>query len=401
MLVAAAAAGGGAACTPSGVCPDPVDGADVPETSVDASALSEQSFNVPTGPATTIPLTGCAGPGYAAAFAVGSQTFQLTLDTGSGTLAVASSSCSDCGVSPTYTPGAGAVDQHMPVSDSYLLGSWQGDIVTDSVQLAGTGAVTMNLAAITSQTGFFMATGCGAQSFAPEGIVGLGPSALARTGTDAFVTKLKQVGAAANVMAFEFCAQGGQLMMGAVDPVGAALSGPAVYTPMTASQYYSVALDDLQVGGVSLGFSATDFGVVAVDTGTSVLALPEPIFSALTSKIEGLPAFAAAFDGQTQWLGTTTCVQSSFTASELDAMLPELTLAFPGANAAAAAVTLKATASYLPATPSNGTTFYCSGVAQNPATSGTILGTSIMRAQMAIFDLDASTIGFAPQTFCN
>ena len=190
-------------------------------------------------------------------------------------------------------------------------------------------------------------------------------------------------------------------MMGAVDPVGAALSGPAVYTPMTASQYYSVALDDLQVGGVSLGFSATDFGVVAVDTGTSVLALPEPIFSALTSKIEGLPAFAAAFDGQTQWLGTTTCVQSSFTASELDAMLPELTLAFPGANAAAAAVTLKATASYLPATPSNGTTFYCSGVAQNPATSGTILGTSIMRAQMAIFDLDASTIGFAPQTFCN
>jgi hypothetical protein len=402
MLVAVAVTGGAAGCSPSGVCPDPADGSEVLEASVDSSTTSAQSFNVPSGPATTIPLTGCAGPGYAATFTVGSQPFQLTLDTGSGTVAVAAGSCSNCGVSPTYTPGASAVDQHASVTDSYLMGSWQGDVVTDSVQLAGTGSVTMNIAAIASQSGFFSDAGCGlgAVPFAPQGIAGLGPPGLARPGTDAFVTKLRQVGAAANVMAFEFCGQGGQLMMGAVDPVAAALTGPAVYTPMTSSQYYGVTLDDLRVGGTSLGFGAADFGVVAVDTGTSVLALPGPVFDALASNIEGMAAFVTAFGGQSHWLGTTACLESSFTAAELDAMLPPLTLAFPGADAGAFAVTLNATASYLVPTSSNGATFYCSGVVQNPNASGSILGTSIMAAELVIFDLDTNAIGFAPQTFC-
>jgi hypothetical protein len=396
MLVALAGAASG--CSPSGVCAGP-DGSDDP---ADAGGDYDGSFNVPPGPATTIPLAGCAGPGYAANFVVGSETLQLTIDTGSGTLAVASNSCPNCGVTPVYTPGPSATDTRMTATDSYLQGSWQGEIYSDSVQLLGTGAVTMNFAAIGSQTGFFTSSGCGlgAVPFAPQGIVGFGPTDLAKPNTDAFVTKLAQAGAASGLFAFEFCSLGGKLMFGGVDPIAAALTGPAAYTPITTSDYYGVALDDLQLGGASLGFDATDFGMTAVDTGTSVLALPSAIFDALTSQIEGAPAFATAFAGQTGWLGTTTCLSSSLTTEALDAQLPPLTLVFPSTTSGMTTITLKATQSYLPPTQSNETTFYCSGVIANQGTTGTILGTSVMHGQLVIFDLQADQIGFAPQAFC-
>jgi hypothetical protein len=336
---------------------------------------------------------------------VGSQTFQLTIDTGSGTLAVASSACTSCTVSPEYTPGAGAVDDGRQVSDPYLAGSWQGEVYTDSVQLGTSAPVTMNLVAIDSQNAFFSGAGCGLGTvpFAPEGIAGFGPSGLAVPGTDAFVTKLTTqagAGAAPGAFALEVCPQGGQLMIGGVDPTVAALTGPAVYTPMTMSSYYDVVLDDLRFGGASLGFGPSDFGPVAVDTGTSVLALPSAVFQALVSAIEGSPAFATAFGGKMGWLGTTTCVTSTLSPAEMDSQLPALTLAFPAGDGGMSVVTRQATQSYLPPTLSKGSTFYCSGIFANPLGTGTILGTSAMLGQMVIFDLAGSRVGFAPQAFC-
>src|SRR5208283_3303952 len=143
----------------------------------------------------------------------------------------------------------------------------------------GVGAATKNIAAIGTQTGFFTDSGCGLGSvpFAPQGIVGFGPPDLARPHTNAFVTELNVAGASAGVFAFEFCSLGGQLMVGGIDPIAAALTGPAVYTPMmnaaadvgdAGGSYYSIAINDLQLGGTSLGFGAATFGVTAVDTGT-------------------------------------------------------------------------------------------------------------------------------------
>ena len=399
-MILVAIAGMTSGCPGSVPCSDPVDGTDA---APDASAPESGTFDVPIGPVTTIPLTGCGGPGYAASVAVGSQTFQLTIDTGSATLAVASSACQGCGVSPVYAPGSSAIDDDTAASDSYLQGSWQGEVYTDSVELAGTGPVTMKLAAIQSQNDFFTSSGCalGTVPFAPQGIIGFGPRDLAVAGTDAFISKLNQAGAARNVFAFEFCALGGQLMIGDVDPAAAALSGPAVYTPMTSSRYFGVTLNDLQLSGASLGFGPTDFGTTVVDTGTSVLALPSAVFMALTSQVEKIPAFRTAFGDETTWMAPTTCLSSASSTADLDAQLPHLTLVFPAPGGGTSEVTLKATQSYLPVTMSNGTAYYCSGVIANPnPASGTIIGTSVMRGQLAIFDLDTNEIGFAPQTFC-
>jgi len=403
--IAAALAGAVAGCSP-GLCVTS-DGGDDPDGS---GGGEDGSFNVPPGPVTTIPLTGCGGLGYAANFTMGSEVFQLTIDTGSGTLAVASSSCANCDVTPTYTPGPTATDDQKQAMDAYLKGSWQGEIYTDAVQLAGMGAVTMNFVAIGAQTGFFNDAGCGLGTvpFAPQGIAGFGPPDLARPGTDGFVTELSQAGAASDLFAFEFCSLGGQLMVGGIDPVSAALTGPAVYTPMmnaaanlgdAGGSYYSVTLNDLQLGGTPLGYSAATFGVTAVDTGTSVLALPAAVFDTLTSQIDNNSAFVSAFGSQAGLFGTTMCLSSAWTTEEIDAQLPTLTLVFPSVFGGTVAVTLKATQSYLPPTQAGETTFYCSGILSNPG-PGTILGTSAMLGQLVIFNLDDNEIGFAPQNFC-
>jgi hypothetical protein len=367
----------------------------------DASAF-DGSFEVPLGPVATTTLTGCGGPGYAAAFTVGSQTFQLTIDTGSGTLAVASSTCATCNVSPEYTPGTTAVDDGKQTSDTYAAGSWQGEVYTDSVQLAGTSpALMIDLAAIDSQNAFFNGAGCGLGTvpFAPQGIAGFGRSDLSVSGTEAFLTKLTQGSAVPAVFAAEFCAQGGQLMLGGVDPVAGMLTGPAVYTPMSASSYYDIALDDLRFGDASLGYGAADFGAVTVDTGTSVLALPSAPFQALSSAIEGLSAFSTAFAGNTTWLGTTMCFTSSLSSDQIDAQLPALTLVVPQTGGGTIALRRKPTESYLPPTVSNGATYYCSGIYPSPV-AGTILGTSAMLGQMVIVDLVGQRVGFAPQAYC-
>jgi hypothetical protein len=213
------------------------------------------------------------------------------------------------------------------------------------------------------------------------------------------MTKAAQAAGIPDVFAVELCPQGGLLMLGGVDPVAGALSGPAQYTPMLGDSYYQVTLDDLELGGTSLGYGASDFGAVAVDTGTSVLSLPAPIFQAMAAAVEGAPAFSSAF-GMTGWLGTTSCFTSMLDASALDAQLPALTLVFPMSGGGTTAVALPATKSYLTPAVSNGMTFYCSGILQNPLGTGTVIGTSVMLGQMLIFDVDGSRIGFAPQAMC-
>jgi hypothetical protein len=363
-------------------------------------------FDLPAGRAVTVALTGCGGPGYAASFSVGGTTLDLTIDTGSGTLAVATSSCANCGVPATYAPGPGAMDDHKQVSDSYLMGSWQGEVYTDSVRLEALDAsVTMNFSAIESQTAFFGGKGCGlgTMPFAPEGIVGFGPPSLAAPGTDSFLSKLVQSGIASDVFAVELCTFGGQLMIGGVDPAAAALSGPVAYTPLAQTSYYAVTLTDMSLSGKSLGYRSADFGATAVDTGTSVFALPPGVFDTLSSTVENTAAFTNAFGSRQGWFGTTDCITAAISREELDSQLPPLALAFPGENGGTVTLNLKPTESYLSVTVgAGGSTYYCSGLyrLQGPTGASTILGTSVMPGHLVIFDLGGSRLGFAPQTFC-
>jgi hypothetical protein len=363
---------------------------------------------------TTIPLTGCPSSGYAASFTIGGQPFDLIVDTGSGDLAVASAECTNCtGVTPTYTPGATATDDGRQVTSQYGIGTWSGELYTDTVAISAAALSTsMTFAAIRTQAQFFAPSGCnfGAVAFAPQGIAGFGPTALATPHADVFMSRLVAQSLVPNTFAVELCPIGGQLWLGGFDAQAAATTADVSYTPMTASGFYSLTLDDLQLGGQTLGFGSSDFGTTIVDTGTTSLALPSTVLTALTQAITSNSVFASSFTGASgNWLvGTSTtnsCFSSPHSTSELDAMLPGISLVMPADGGGTLTITLTATESYLaPAVDTkNGTstTYYCSGVLENTAkTASTILGVAAMSAHLIVFDGAGMRIGFAPQTHC-
>ena len=60
------------------------------------------------------------------------------------------------------------------------------------------------------------------------------------------------------------------------------------WIPFTGGGSYSVSLDDLSIGGRSLGFTHRSFGTTIVDSGTSFMYLPPTIYNAVVSECSRL-----------------------------------------------------------------------------------------------------------------
>ena len=138
-----------------------------------------------------VPLSACKNARYTLAATLGTQTFDLALDTGSATLGVAAASCPDCadaGVSPMYTPGPSAVDEGTQSSAQFILGSqWSGEVFQDDVALGSQSPkVPVKMVAITSQDQFFDGTPCNSASGGLEGLVGFAPAGDLSPGTNGF-----------------------------------------------------------------------------------------------------------------------------------------------------------------------------------------------------------------------
>jgi hypothetical protein len=367
-------------------------------------AGNDAGFDAGAAPV-ALPLLGCPQEGYTAGFTIGGQPFQLVVDTGSAELAVASTGCTNCtGVSPLYAPGAGAIDQNATASVSYVSGTgWSGEIYQDTVGLQGFAtSVPVDFVAIDSQSGgFFDFEGCsfGDVPFLTEGIAGFGPAALAESGTEEVVAAFAQ-GGVPPTFAVALCSMGGSLWLGGYDP--ASVTAPPVYTPLVAADYYEVTLDDLQVSGASLGFGASDFGPVVVDTDTTEFELPSDAYNALTTAIAAAPLFAQSF-GDASWFSGDECSvplqNPPPTPAELDAALPSVTLEFAGADGGEVAVVLGPTESYLDPVVSDGVTYYCPEIEARDFGGSTVLGSAAMRGLVVIFDTTGQ-IGFAPQSSC-
>jgi hypothetical protein len=107
-------------------------------------------------------LKGCASSIFYTPVTIGPQTFNLLIDTGSTTLAVASNQCdSSCaGLSPTYTPSASAQDQGQGLTSLYGSGGWNGRAFLDDVTVAGLPAFQMTFGAIDNSQNFFKTSNC-------------------------------------------------------------------------------------------------------------------------------------------------------------------------------------------------------------------------------------------------
>lgn len=331
------------------------------------------------------------GVAYTVAMKIGTQTFDLDTDTGSTTLGVAASACTTCGVTPEYAPGPTAKDQGSKSSSTYADGSgWKAENFSDNVSFAGeTSSVNMRFGSIQSQTNFF-------QGF-DQGIVGFASAAIALPGTDALIAKRMTAGANGQ-FAFQLCTNDGKLWMGGFDPA-ATQSAPQLspMVPLGATQpFYEVTVQGAKIGGGAVTLS----GAAVVDTGTSILVVSSAQLKSMTTAISGSAGFKATFPGVTL-VGGQCFDPGALTHAQIDAALPPLAITLPLAGGGTFDLTLPATQSYLLDQSMGGQSAMCYAVQSiNQPGIPIIMGDTILRGFVTVFDVTGQKIGFAPQKGC-
>jgi cathepsin D len=374
------------------------------DASTDARPASQPAQ--PVGSLIAVPLEACTPLLYTAKVAIGSQTFQLAVDTGSTTLGVASSGCRNCDVSPLYAPGSTALDVMRTATSHYGTGSWTAEVYEDAVGFVSGPTVLLRFAAITTQKNFFEPVTC-TSGGGYQGILGLDRATSEAAGTTAFFDRFVAAKGIANVFATKLCDTGGTLWLGGYDTT-AATAAPQ-YTPVTtdtaSTYYYTVDLESIEVAGASspiaiAGRSA--YHDTVVDTGTTAFVVPNSVLDDLAGAIARSPGFSQLFGGDAgaSWFSTETpCGAANATKAQIDAALPSLTMTFgknPGRT-----ISMAASDSYFVRFPGYG---WCSLLSPVPAgisfPFAAIVGSPFLRTQITIFDRANGRIGFAPHAGC-
>jgi hypothetical protein len=351
-----------------------------------------------------VKLAACTPLVYAADVAIGAQSFQLIVDTGSTSLGVAGTGCTNCSVTPLYNPGTTGVDRNKTASAQFGSGKWSGKVYGDTVGFAPKPTTALDFVSITSQTGFFQAgSTCGGKAY--QGLLGFGRTAAAVSGTKGLFDQLVSAESFADVFATQLCDDGGTLWIGGYDP--AATTAAPVYTPFTtdvaASYYYTVALATVDVAGTSVPVPAGTFNDTVLDTGSSAFLLGDTAYKAVTAAIAKSPGFAqvCGASAATSWFGSTnggvSCANLTQTKAQLDATLPPLTLSFAGG----VQVQAPATESYL--MPYTGAGWCNALVSVTPGQNfplAAIMGAPVLRSSVVITDRANARVGFAPHKPC-
>ena len=351
-----------------------------------------------TAPRFAVPLFSCGGIGYTIGTTIGgSQQFQLLVDTGSTTLGVAETGCSSCGVSPEYTPGATAVDENGTAQSQYDLGSWSGEIYVDFVAVGSATPTPVELVGIRMQSMFLNPVQCDSKSGGVQGVIGFGPTQAAVSGTNGYFDQLVTTSGLPDVFATELCNTGGTLWLGGYDP--SFTTAPPQFVPLLSRLYYAVGLTSITVDGTMVPIASGAYTDSVVDTGTSVFVMGTTSFDALSTAIAQNPQFQAMVGGASFF--ANGCQQStvfSATKAALDAALPPLSLTF-GAGPTVQALP---TESYLVAVASD---MWCPALAAQAQSAqsfpfASVMGASILRSSVVVFDREQNRIGFAPHTAC-
>jgi len=363
--------------------------------------------NTSSGSFTTVPLSGCAFIGFNTPATFGSTVLTVSVDTGSTDMAVATTSCGNCGVTPELN--VSGLTSLGTTSAQYGSGSWSGNEYSEKVQVGPEmPAVTMEFAGMTSQQQFFIGQDCeGNQSSSPsQGIMGMGPLDLSDIGMsakDAYFTELVAQAGIANEFAIELCSSGGNMWFGGYDSSFA--TGTPQYSPMVTSgnagAYYSVNITSGTLGSKSLG----NFGDAVVDTGTWGFYMPTAAYNsmvtALTSDSGATSMFGSGALGSSFW-SQMGCVSPSGgqTRAQIDAALPPLNLTLPSTAGGSFTISLPATRSYLVMTGTGSSAQYCAGAGDDSQIGMMIMGAAAQESFISIFDPGNSRIGFVTGSNC-
>jgi hypothetical protein len=347
-----------------------------------------------------------------------STNLKLHIDTGSNLINTLSSLCSNCSLATDLGPTwdlSGGVDQLSSTtyySDDGSGPGATGEIYSGTISLpGGMPSMSAGIFAVTelmASTGVAYTGASGQSTDYPNGAsgrIGMAGDSGSDKNSRNFVEALSSIGLQ-QIFALELCRSYGNLWLGGYST--SVMSGSVQWTPMVTPQAkMEVALSDLQVGGVSLGYSTTDFQSSlgkspTVDSGTPHLELPDAIFTALDDYLNNNTQLATLLSVDGDFFTNGACVSAgSLTMDQIDAALPSLNFVFPTSSGSSFTLTAPASRSYLFFEPAAEGGYICPGISDN-GTSGTILGdTALFNSHVIVFDQVNSRIGFALDSGCD
>ncbi|KAM6293823.1 beta-secretase 2 isoform 2-T2 [Porphyrio hochstetteri] len=321
-------------------------------------------------------LQGDSGRGYYLEMLIGTppQTLNILVDTGSSNFAVAGvpdpdvTSYFNTELSSTYK------SQGIDVTVKYSQGSWTGVLGTDVITIPKGiyGSYTVNIATILESENFFL-TGV-----KWHGILGLAYDALA-----------KMCGAGLPVSGSG--TNGGSLVLGGIEP--SLYTGDIWYTPIKEEWYYQVEILKLEVGGQNLELDCREYNAdkAIVDSGTTLLRLPQKVFSAVVQAIARtslIQEFSSGF-----WTGSQLACWDK--TERPWSIFPKLSIYLRDENSSRSFRISILPQLYIQPILGIGDNLQCYRFGISPSTNALVIGATVMEGFYVIFDRAQRRVGFA------
>ncbi|PLW16852.1 hypothetical protein PCANC_09453 [Puccinia coronata f. sp. avenae] len=244
---------------------------------------------------TTIPLDNLGEKDliWAAPIQVGNppKKFLVSIDTGSSDFFLASSKCptSQCAGKNIYTPQQSSDSQGTNKSYTVSFGdgsSVKADLMTDTVSIGGFTLPKIGVGVVTQLSPQFQSS----TGDTSDGLMGFGFPSLSQSKTSPFFTALTKQNEQYGVMGSRFSRKsdsGSEITIGGVNPAGFKGAFTTLNVMAMKDQppgFWDVSFDGAIVNGKTLKLSSS---IATIDTGTSVIGVPQEDARAIYASIPG------------------------------------------------------------------------------------------------------------------
>ncbi|CAM9632759.1 unnamed protein product [Bubo scandiacus] len=346
-------------------------------------------------------LQGDSGRGYYLEMLIGTppQALNILVDTGSSNFAVAGvpdpdvTSYFNTALSSTYK------SQGIDVTVKYSQGSWTGVLGTDVITIPKGiyGSYTINIATILESENFFL------PGVKWHGILGLAYNALAKpsSSVETFFDSLVRQAKIPNVFSLQMCGaglpvsgsgtNGGSLVLGGIEP--SLYKGDIWYTPIKEEWYYQVEILKLEVGGQNLELDCREYNAdkAIVDSGTTLLRLPQKVFTAVVQAIARtslIQEFSSGF-----WTGSQLACWDK--TERPWSLFPKLSIYLRDENSSRSFRISVLPQLYIQPILGIGENLQCYRFGISSSTNALVIGATVMEGFYVIFDRAQRRVGFA------